>query len=56
MELSDTQIAEYDEQGYLFFPNLLENDEVEILQRAVPEIRSHNRSSKRKTVGNEVSF
>jgi len=38
MELNDTQIAEFDEQGYLLFPGLLDNDEVAILQRAMPDI------------------
>ncbi len=37
MQLNDTQIAEFDEQGCLFFPGLLDNDEVAILQRAMPE-------------------
>ena len=38
MQLSDTQKAQFDEQGYLFFPGLLDNDEVAILQRAMPEL------------------
>ena len=38
MELNDPQISDYDEQGYLFFPGLLEDDEVGILQREVPDI------------------
>ncbi len=38
MKLNDAQIADFDEQGYLFFPGLLDSDEVAILQRATPEI------------------
>jgi ectoine hydroxylase len=38
MQLSDTQVAQFDEQGYLFFPGLLDNDEVAVLQRAMPEL------------------
>ncbi len=38
MKLNDTQIAQFDEQGYLFFPGLLDNDEVAILQRALSDI------------------
>ena len=40
MELSETQIAQYDEQGYLFFPGLLDADEAAVLQGALPEILS----------------
>jgi len=38
MELNDTQIAQYDENGYLFFPGLLDEDEVGALQGAMSEI------------------
>ena len=38
MKLSSAQIAQYDEQGYLFFPDLLDSDEVAVLQEALPEI------------------
>ena len=38
MKLDDAQIAQYDEQGYLFFPDLLDSDEVAILQRELPDI------------------
>ena len=38
IQLSDTQIAQFDEQGYLFFPCLLDNDEVAVLQQAMPEL------------------
>ena len=38
MNLSDAQIAQYDELGYLFFPDLLNDDEVAILQAALPGI------------------
>ena len=38
MKLSSAQIAQYEEQGYLFFPDLLDSDEVSVLQEAVPEI------------------
>ena len=32
MQLSDAQIAEFEEQGYLFFPGLLGESEVKTLQ------------------------
>ena len=38
MHLDDHQLAEYEEQGYLFFPGLLDRDEVAALQQAVPEV------------------
>ena len=38
MQLNDTQIAQFDEQGYLFFLDLLDNDEVAILQSALSEV------------------
>ena len=38
MQLSKAQIAQFDEQGYLFFPDLLDESEVEILQGTMPEI------------------
>jgi len=40
MKLSSAQIAQFDEQGYLFFPDLLDSDEVAVLQEALPEILS----------------
>lgn len=42
MELSESQIAQYDEQGYLFFPGLLDADEAAVLQGALPEILSRD--------------
>ena len=38
MKLTSAQITQYNEQGYLFFPDLLASDEVAVLQSAVPEI------------------
>ena len=38
MQLSDAQIAEFEEQGYLFFPGLLDEGEVGILQRTMRKI------------------
>ena len=38
MKLTDSQIAEFDERGYVFLPGLLGSEEVAVLQRAVPEI------------------
>ena len=38
MKLNDAQIAHFNQQGYLFFPSLLEDDEVKVLQRAMPQI------------------
>ena len=40
MELDSAQVAEFDERGYLFFPALLDSDEVAVLQGTVPEILS----------------
>lgn len=40
MNLDASQIAEFDRQGYLFFPNLLDPHEAAVLQRAVPTILS----------------
>ena len=40
MKLDASQIAEFDRQGYLFFPNLLDRDEAAVLQRAVPAVLS----------------
>lgn len=38
MKLDEPQIAEFDRRGYLFFPNLLDVDEITVLQQAVPDI------------------
>ena len=38
MELDDSQISEFEEKGFLLFPNLLNSGEVAILQDSVPEI------------------
>lgn len=38
MKLSRSQIAEFDERGYLFFPGLLDSEEVAVLQAEVPAI------------------
>ena len=38
MHLSDSQIAQYEQQGYLFFPDLLDQTEVAQLQQAMPEV------------------
>ena len=40
MKLDDAQIAEFDDRGYLFFPGLLDGDEVAVLQAEVPDILS----------------
>ena len=38
MKLNDTHISQFSERGYLFLPALLTHDEVEVLQRALPDI------------------
>ena len=38
MRLDDAQIAEFDERGFLFFPNLLEDGEAKVLQRDLPDL------------------
>ena len=38
MRLSEAQVQEYDERGFLFLPNLLSAEEARRLQQAVPEI------------------
>ncbi len=38
MKLNDAQMAEFKEQGFLFFPGLLDTAEASILQRAMPEL------------------
>jgi len=38
MQLSRTQIAEYNERGYLFVPELLTSEEVGVLQAALPAV------------------
>ena len=40
MNLTGAQTAQFDEQGYLFFPDLLDSDEVAVLQQALPDILS----------------
>jgi len=41
MQLNKNQIAQFEEQGYLLFPGLLDTDEVTALQRATPGILDH---------------
>lgn len=38
MQLDASQIAQYEETGYLFFPSLLDKDEVSVLQGSMSEI------------------
>ena len=38
MELNSAQLAQFDEKGYLSFPGLLDEDEVAILQAAMPQL------------------
>ena len=38
MRLDDTQIAEFDERGYLFFPGLLDTEEAQVLQSEMPAL------------------
>ncbi len=38
MRLDDSQIAEFDERGFLFFPSLLEDGEAKVLQHDLPEL------------------
>ena len=38
MNLSDQEISEFEDKGYLLFPSLLNDTEVSDLQKAVPEI------------------
>ena len=38
MRLDESQLTEYDERGYLFFPGLLDSSEVAVLQAAVPDL------------------
>ena len=55
MELSESQIAQYDEQGYLFFPGLLDADEAAVLQGALPEILSREGPGDRYREGGRFS-
>ncbi len=43
MKLTDAQLAEFDEQGYLFFENLFDADEVAVLKDAAQEIYKSDR-------------
>jgi ectoine hydroxylase len=38
MELSEKQLAEYRNRGYLFFPSLLSSSEADILRNALPDL------------------
>lgn len=38
MKLTNAQIAEFQQRGYLFFPALFSPEEVEVLRRAVPDL------------------
>ncbi len=43
MRLSERQIAEFDEQGYLFLPNVFDPAEVAVLRTEVPAIFAQER-------------
>jgi len=43
MKLTKDQLAEFDEQGYLFLPNLYTKEEMDILNAEVPGILAQNR-------------
>ena len=38
MQLTETQIANFDREGFLFFPSLFDDDEVKNLKTALPEL------------------
>src|SRR5215469_14353320 len=38
MRLSQDQLQEYEERGFLFFPSLLTGDEMEVLRKALEEV------------------
>ena len=41
MQLRQTEIDQFREQGYLFFPALFSAEETDVLRRAVPDLLSH---------------
>jgi len=43
MKLTPAQLAEFDEQGYLFLPNLFSPEEMDILNAEVPRLFAQNR-------------
>jgi ectoine hydroxylase len=43
VKLSEVQLREFDEQGYLFLPNRFSSDEVAVLRRAADEVYAMNR-------------
>jgi ectoine hydroxylase len=43
VKLSSKQIAEFDEQGYLFLPNVFSDAEIGVLMREVPGILRQER-------------
>jgi len=38
VQLTETQIANFDREGFLFFPSLFDDDEVKNLKTALPEL------------------
>ena len=43
MKLTDTQIAEFEEQGYLFLPDVFSREEAAVLRRAADEVYAFER-------------
>ena len=41
MKLTPEQLAEFDKEGFLFFPSLFSPEETKTLTDAVPELYSH---------------
>src|SRR5215467_12261275 len=53
MQLSPEQLARFDDQGYLFFPDLFSREEMQVLLDEVPRLYAQRRPENVREKGNE---
>jgi ectoine hydroxylase len=53
MKLTSAQLAHFDDQGYVFFPELFSKDEVQVLTEEVPRLYAQRRPENVREKGNE---
>ena len=57
MKLTPEQLKQFDEEGYLFFPNYFSPEETAILKGSIPEVfAQHRPENVRERTGDVVTF
>jgi len=54
MQLTQTQIAQFDRDGYLFFPSLFTSEEIQVLLDEVPQLYAQYRPENVREKGSDA--